>query len=238
METVIEWDADYTDKILDTDESVLIDVYVMTNTITNKRYVGQAVTHRLNHGKYRPFGYLKRFKDHISEAVCNTKKKQCSFLNNSIRKHGTDAFTVELITRCGRDDGNRIEQYYIEQYDTLHPRGYNLTKGGNQRASTHEQRVKIMAAAQNAAYESKLSKFENVDIDIENLDQYLREYKSYGEVYYCVKIGSKRCIFVGKYQTTEELKQDAINFLKTVAYRSATSSNCGNLLRARSTTSF
>ena len=43
--------------------------------INNKIYVGQAVTHRLNKNKYRYFGYEGRFKDHISEAINNTKKK-------------------------------------------------------------------------------------------------------------------------------------------------------------------
>ena len=76
---------------------VLGEIYCMTNTVTKKQYIGQTVSHRKNRIKYRPFGYIGRFNDHISEALNNTKKKQCTYLNNSIRKYGKDIFTVKLI---------------------------------------------------------------------------------------------------------------------------------------------
>jgi len=91
---------------------------------------GQAVSHRKNHDKYRPFGYEGRFKDHISEAICNTKKKQCSYLNNAIRLYGKDAFTVSLLYTCPLSELDSMEQFYIEKYGTLYPNGYNLTVGG------------------------------------------------------------------------------------------------------------
>ena len=40
---------------------VIGEIYKITNTITGKFYVGQTRSHRLNHKKYRPFGYLGRF---------------------------------------------------------------------------------------------------------------------------------------------------------------------------------
>ena len=48
-------------------------IYKITNTKDNKHYVGQAMSHRKNLGKYKPFGYEGRFRDHISEANSNTK---------------------------------------------------------------------------------------------------------------------------------------------------------------------
>ena len=72
-------------EILNDSSNVLGHIYVITNLITKKQYVGQTVSHRKNRNKYRPFGFEGRFKDHISEALCNTKKKQCNYLNNSIR---------------------------------------------------------------------------------------------------------------------------------------------------------
>jgi predicted nucleic acid-binding Zn finger protein len=118
-------------------EDVLIDkkdvkgqIYLMTNTLTNKVYVGQTVSHRKNRGKYRPFGYIGRFKDHISEALCNTKKKQCTYLNNSIRKDGKDAFHVKLLHTCLVEELDEYEKYYIKEYNSLYPNGYNLTTGG------------------------------------------------------------------------------------------------------------
>ena len=51
-------------------------IYQITNTENNMKYVGQTVSHRKNKDRYRPFGILGRFKDHVSEAINNTKKKQ------------------------------------------------------------------------------------------------------------------------------------------------------------------
>lgn len=117
-------------NILNDSSQVIGNIYIITNTTTNKQYIGQTVSHRKNHNKYRPFGYEGRFKDHISEAICNTKKKQCNYLNNSIRQYGKEAFKVELITTCNKEELDTLEELYIKQYNTLYPNGYNLTKGG------------------------------------------------------------------------------------------------------------
>ena len=37
------------------------EVYRITNAVTGKSYIGQTRSHRLNRGKYRPFGYMGRF---------------------------------------------------------------------------------------------------------------------------------------------------------------------------------
>lgn len=105
-------------------------IYIITNIETNKMYIGQTLSHRLNRGKYKPFGYEGRFKDHISEALCNTKKKQCTYLNNSIRQYGKNNFNIHLLHTCPIDELDKWEIQYIKQYNTLYPNGYNLTSGG------------------------------------------------------------------------------------------------------------
>ncbi len=116
--------------ILTDPSSIVGHIYLITNTATSKVYVGQTLSHRKNHGKYRPFGYEGRFKDHVSEAICNTKKKQCTYLNNAIRYYGKDAFTVSLLHTCLLNELDTAEQTYIERYNSLYPNGYNLTRGG------------------------------------------------------------------------------------------------------------
>jgi hypothetical protein len=118
-----------TDILIDP-SSIVGHIYLITNTVNGKLYVGQTLSHRKNHGKYRPFGYEGRFKDHISEAICNTKKKQCTYLNNGIRHYGKDAFTVSLLYTCKPSELDLAEQTYIESYNSLYPNGYNLTRGG------------------------------------------------------------------------------------------------------------
>jgi len=105
-------------------------IYIITNSTNGKQYVGQTVSHRKNHDKYRPFGIEGRFRDHISEAICNTKRKQCWYLNNAIRKDGQEAMSVRLLAECPLEELDAMEQRYIRECNTLYPNGYNLTHGG------------------------------------------------------------------------------------------------------------
>ena len=123
-------DCSCENEILETNEKIYGLIYQMTNTETNMMYVGQTLSHRKNKDKYRPFGIQGRFKDHVSEAINNTKRKQCSYLNNAIRKHGQDVFIVELLETCPVSTLNEREQHYIQDKQTMFPKGYNLTKGG------------------------------------------------------------------------------------------------------------
>lgn len=108
---------------------VIGEIYKITNTITGKCYVGQTRSHRLNHTKYRPFGHMGRFKDHIHEAH-STKKNICRYLNSSILKHGSEHFTCELLTTCEISELDCYEVHYIKEFNTKFPNGYNLTDGG------------------------------------------------------------------------------------------------------------
>jgi hypothetical protein len=91
--------------------------------------VGQAMSHRKNKDKYKPFGFEGRFRDHISEAICNTKLG-CRYLNNAIRLYGKDVFKVILLKTCPLEEMDKWEQHYISELNTLFPNGYNLTIGG------------------------------------------------------------------------------------------------------------
>ena len=112
-------------------DKIYSQIYVITCTKTNKQYVGQANSHRKNNDKYRFHGYMGRFNDHISEALANTRITGGSrYLNNVIRKYGKEHFEVKLITNCIIDEADMLEKKYIAEYETLSPKGYNLTPGG------------------------------------------------------------------------------------------------------------
>jgi len=108
---------------------VVGEIYKITNTANGKCYIGQTRSHRLNHNKYRPFGYLGRFRDHIHEANSN-KKNQSRYLNSAILKYGSDCFACELIHTCPISELNTQEQEFILTYNSKFPNGYNLTNGG------------------------------------------------------------------------------------------------------------
>ncbi len=118
----------YINEIVDNIDLVVGEIYLITNTINNKKYVGQTMSHHKNHLKYRPYGYKGRFASHISEARRDVDKN--TYLKQSIRKHGEDAFTLQLVKRCILSEIDNEEQLYIKKYNTLYPEGYNLTIGG------------------------------------------------------------------------------------------------------------
>jgi group I intron endonuclease len=161
--------------ILEIRDKVFGSIYEITNIITGMRYVGQAVSHRKNKGKYRPFGILGRFKDHISEANNNTKKKQCSYLNNAIRKHGQDAFKVELLENCELSALDNREQHFITERNTMFPNGYNLTKGGKtayvstllERTPLEEPKKRGGCTSRSAETREKMSNWQKAAIDDE-----------------------------------------------------------------------
>ena len=118
------------ESILDDPKSIKGIIYLIEHTSSGKKYVGQTLSHRLNRGRYRPFGAIGRFHDHTSAATRNTKKNQCSYLYNAMRLYGCDAFKMTELESCDRETADSCEQHYISHYKTLYPNGYNLTTGG------------------------------------------------------------------------------------------------------------
>ena len=93
-------------------------IYMHTNTITNKSYIGKTV-----------HGMEFRWLNHISQAYTKTDNFK---LYNSIRKHGTDCWKHEIIyVSFDRDDNHlyEIEEQLIRRFDTFND-GYNSDGGG------------------------------------------------------------------------------------------------------------
>jgi group I intron endonuclease len=102
------------------------DIYLI-ECPNNKKYVGQTVKF-LKSGK--KWGYISRWKAHINEAKRNLN--YCRLLDNAIRKYGSDNCKVSLICECQTfEEMDEKEIFYIDNYNTLSPNGYNLTTGGN-----------------------------------------------------------------------------------------------------------
>lgn len=90
-------------------------IYIITNLITKKQYVGQTI-HTIEN----------RFKQHCS------KNSTSRFIRNSIRKYGQDNFKIDhLCSAKNIENANYLEEYFINKYNTLAPNGYNLKHGGD-----------------------------------------------------------------------------------------------------------
>lgn len=108
-------------------------IYLITNKITNKEYVGQT-TSTLKH----------RFNRHCAESAC-------PYLHRAIKKYGRENFNFKTVDSANsKAELNEKEIFYINLFGTLAPNGYNLTKGGDSirsdlpgRILTTEEREKI-----------------------------------------------------------------------------------------------
>lgn len=90
-------------------------VYLVTNLINGKRYVGQTS---------KDIGV--RWKQHSKRTT------NCFALHNAIKKYGVFNFSVEILFNdLTKELSNEFEIEYIERYRTVAPNGYNLTNGGD-----------------------------------------------------------------------------------------------------------
>lgn len=106
-------------------------VYLRTNVVNEKQYVGQA-----NDFERREYEWN------------NTNQKYAgAYINNARDKYGLENFKTEILKECGtQDELNQWEQYYIKELNTKYPNGYNLTDGGDTSIGyrfTEEQKKKI-----------------------------------------------------------------------------------------------
>lgn len=107
-------------------------IYRATNKINGKSYIGQTI---------RSLG--KRKSAHISAALTVGED---SYFYNALRKYGPDNFKWSIVNECNTlKELNRLETYYIKEYDTFY-NGYNLNYGGDNRQISEETKRKISEA--------------------------------------------------------------------------------------------
>ena len=207
------------------------EIYKITNLTTGKEYVGQAVSHILNHKKYRPYGHEGRFRCHISEAF-STKKNQSHYLNNAIRKYGVADFVVELLEYCDITDANDREIYYICKYNSLFPNGFNLKNGGSVFTHSEESKKRVSNGVINFYKDKKMERFKSVTKIDDDIEKYIKPLNKYNAQYgWYVYIDRIKADFGGIHIPLDKSKQDAIEFIKILKNHLATRPNCGKSLK-------
>lgn len=94
-------------------EQALGIIYIITNTVNGKVYVGQtrkALSERIRH--------------HFS------KYETCRKLKEAISEYGKECFTYSVLELVPFSELNDRETYYIEQYNSIE-NGYNIKKGNS-----------------------------------------------------------------------------------------------------------
>jgi group I intron endonuclease len=210
-------------QILDNPTERYCEIYKITNISNGKIYIGQAVSHILNHKRYRPYGHEGRFRCHISEAF-SSKKNQSHYLNNAIRKYGVDDFVVELIECCEIDKSDEREIHYIKEFNSLYPNGYNLKNGGSVFTHSHESKKRVSNGVLNYFKDKKSERFKDIKQIDDDIEKYIKPLKKYNEQYgWYVYIDRIKADFGGVHISLEESKISAIEFIKNLKNQLATS---------------
>ena len=93
------------------------DIYLITNLINGKQYVGQTIR-----------GYKVRWKIHCYNAKHLNRYSQ--YIDKAVNKYGISNFKLSLIETVPIEQKDEKEIYYINKYNT-YKRGYNQTIGGD-----------------------------------------------------------------------------------------------------------
>lgn len=98
-------------------------IYKITNTINGKLYIGQTVRIKMYlQGRYKGSGVL---------------------LKKAKKKYGIENFKIEIVCYAySQQELNTLETHYIRFFDTVHPKGYNLTNEGTAHQDTRKKLAK------------------------------------------------------------------------------------------------
>lgn len=117
-------------------------VYCITNAVNGKQYVG-ITTQTME----------QRFKFHLRATG------GCRRLQAAIRHHGASAFNVSEIDRgTTEDELSAKERIWIDRLGTIHPAGYNLSRGGASNMIVHDETRALQARSAERKWQSKAAR--------------------------------------------------------------------------------
>lgn len=100
-------------------------IYMFTNKINNKKYVGQSVDCDRRFQEHRRAAHPEKYCKTGKERDFNTP------IHKAFQKYGFDNFSYEILEECSRAALNERERYWIQYYQTTNrDYGYNLSEGG------------------------------------------------------------------------------------------------------------
>jgi len=121
-------------------------IYKITNGVTDKVYIGSAI-------------YIKnRWSTHLS--LLRKNKHSNKYLQASWNKHTEVNFKFEVIENCEKELLLIREQFYIDLYDCVTPKGYNLLPiAGSPLGFKHSEEAKqTMRKPKDASHKLSISK--------------------------------------------------------------------------------
>ena len=116
-------------------------IYLRKNLSNGKCYVGQTKDIKDRNRRWNKLN--ERYAGYV--------------INNARKKYGTDGFSFEILKECPNEDMNYWETYYIKQYNSKKPNGYNSTDGGDSVCEMTDETKKKISAAQRGKPKPKVA---------------------------------------------------------------------------------
>lgn len=108
------------------------DIYIIKNTVNDKVYIGQAANTE------------ERWKSHIYNARYENKYSiDKQVIHRAMAKYGYENFYYEILESQIENYDER-EQFWIKEYNSLVPNGYNVSPGGNGPGSGIDSAVSLI----------------------------------------------------------------------------------------------
>jgi hypothetical protein len=227
---LMEFKLELKNQIINDENLRWVEIYKITNIITQKVYIGQAISHIRNHNKLVPHGTNGRFKTHIQEALGNNKTKySCRYLNNSIQKYGHNNFTSVLLYNCMLEEANKLEASEIIKHNSLVPNGYNLVTNCKSFCQSIEFRKSLSSGLINSLVDKRIERIMKYKLNIsDNYEIYVTP-KNRNKIQCGWRIRLKDIVssdvnippnkefeFTSRLISLEENKIRAIDFLKNI----------------------
>lgn len=126
---------------------MVFSIYLITNLTNQKQYTG-----------FTSKNPSERWIEHVTVSK-NPNRHDYSYIHRAIRKYGLDNFKFEVIYQS-KDKNHTLsvmESYFINEYNTIRPNGYNLTSGGEglndyEFTDTHKSRISAALTGKEKPY--------------------------------------------------------------------------------------
>lgn len=127
-------------------------IYLITNKINNKKYVGQTIQ-----------SPNVRFLYHLNYAEKDYNISNMP-ISKAINKYGRENFEMTILEQCEESKLDEREIYYIELYDTFN-NGYNATKGDKRGVKLNLDMEKVVSDYHKLRSLRKVAAIHGVDKD-------------------------------------------------------------------------
>lgn len=115
-------------------------IYCIENKINGKKYIGKATSF-----KGRKAYHMSKLRNGIHDN---------DYLQKSYNLHGEENFIIYVVEECNMEDLSEREIFYIKEWNTKTPNGYNLTDGGDGSYGYKHTPENILKISKNRDYKS------------------------------------------------------------------------------------